>query len=50
MVGKYFELADNKTLQSVNNWNDPNGTRAFVVAWIEGVRLIDNMEIVSAER
>ena len=43
---EYFEIADNKTLQSCLDWTSANGCRAFVVAWIDGVRLIDNMEII----
>ncbi len=41
---EYFEIADNRTLKSCVNWSGLSGCRAFVVAWIDGVRLIDNME------
>ena len=46
---EYFEIADNKNLKGVKNWNSKHGTRAFVVAWIEGVRLIDNMELIESK-
>jgi len=42
---EYFEIANSKDLKSVKNWKSKHGIRAFVVAWIEGVRLIDNIEL-----
>ncbi|MFT4660183.1 MAG: pantoate--beta-alanine ligase [Patiriisocius sp.] len=47
---EYFELGDNRLLQPIKNWKGPDGVRAFIGAWIDGVRLIDNMELIPAKR
>lgn len=42
---EYFTIVDSNTLQTLNeNWT--NGARCFVAAYCEGVRLIDNMELI----
>jgi len=43
---EYFEIANSESLKGVKNWKSKKGIRAFVVAWIEGVRLIDNIELI----
>ena len=43
---EYFELADDKTLQSINAWGAATGIIAFVVVKLGNVRLIDNIRII----
>lgn len=40
---EYLEIVDSKTLESAKNWELP--TRALVAAWVDGVRLIDNVAL-----
>jgi pantoate--beta-alanine ligase len=42
---EYIEIADTLTLRSVENWSESLSPRAFIAAYIEDVRLIDNMVI-----
>lgn len=43
---EYFEIADDKELQPVKNWNEADGILGFVAAWLGNVRLIDNMRFI----
>ena len=43
---EYFQLADDRELQPVENWKDADGVIAFVAAWLGKVRLIDNMRFI----
>ncbi len=43
---EYFEIADDRELQPVSNWNEAGGILGFVAASLENVRLIDNMRII----
>ncbi len=40
---EYFEIADDKELQSVTSWDKTVGTMGFVAAFLGNVRLIDNI-------
>jgi len=42
----YFEVADETTLQPVNNWSDSKNIRAFIAVYVGKVRLIDNMKFI----
>ncbi len=42
----YFEIADETTLQPVNNWSDSKNIRAFIAVYVGKVRLIDNMKFI----
>lgn len=42
---EYFEIASGETLLPVNQWDEANTVMGFVVVWLEGVRLIDNIEL-----
>ncbi|MBO7469167.1 MAG: pantoate--beta-alanine ligase [Bacteroidales bacterium] len=42
---EYVEIADETTLQSVNDWKDNEHARIFVALQLGPVRLIDNMRI-----
>ena len=44
-VLEYFEVADSKTLQPLEKWEDSDSSIAFIVAHVDGVRLIDNIEL-----
>lgn len=41
---EYFELVDSKTLQPVTLWSGKAGVVGCVVVWLDGVRLIDNIQ------
>lgn len=43
---EYFEIADNKELQTVTDWNHENGARGFIAAHLGKVRLIDNIRFI----
>jgi len=40
---EYFEIADDKTLQNVTQWDSQRGTIGFIAAYLGKVRLIDNI-------
>ena len=42
---EYFDIVESKTLAGAISW-ETGGFRALVAAWVEGIRLIDNCEIV----
>ncbi len=42
---EYFEIASGETLLPVNNWEEAQKVMGFVVVWLGGVRLIDNIEL-----
>lgn len=42
---EYVEIADNLTLRPLGYWSESLSPRAFIAAYIEDVRLIDNMAI-----
>lgn len=42
---EYFEIASGETLLPVNQWDEANTVMGFVVVWLGGVRLIDNIEL-----
>jgi len=41
---EYYEIVDDKTLKSINDWNESKNITACIVAHIGGVRLIDNIQ------
>lgn len=43
---EYFEIAEDKDLQPVNNWTYAPGIVAFIAAYLGKVRLIDNIRII----
>lgn len=43
---EYFDIVDDKNLQSINGWNNKVGTIACVAAWLGDIRLIDNIRII----
>ena len=42
---EYVEIADPKTLKPIENWSVTEHARAFIAAYISGVRLIDNLPL-----
>jgi pantoate--beta-alanine ligase len=42
---EYVEIADEETLQPVNNWSGRHQARIFAAVFCEGVRLIDNVKL-----
>ncbi len=42
---EYFEIADESTLKTVSDIKNCGNIRAFIVVWIENVRLIDNISL-----
>ena len=42
---EYFTLVDEKTLQPMLEWSESQFPRAFVAAYLSGVRLIDNFSL-----
>ncbi|MEJ5302964.1 MAG: pantoate--beta-alanine ligase [Bacteroidales bacterium] len=42
---EYFEIASGETLLPVNHWDEADTVMGFVVVWLGGVRLIDNIEL-----
>jgi len=40
---EYFEIVDSTTLQPINNWQDTKHPRGCIAAYIDDVRLIDNI-------
>lgn len=46
---EYFEIADGDTLQPVQNFKDSPFIVACTAAWVEGVRLIDNLVLKNAD-
>jgi pantoate--beta-alanine ligase len=44
---EYFEIVDSETLQAVNNWNESDHLVACIAAYVENVRLIDNIILFS---
>lgn len=45
MVVEYLEVADEQSLQSLENWYDSEKSRVFIATFLGDVRLIDNIEI-----
>lgn len=43
---EYFELADDRTLQPVSDWSEPQGIIGFVAVHLGKVRLIDNIRFI----
>jgi pantoate--beta-alanine ligase len=43
---EYFEIADDKELQPISNWENTNGIRGFIAAYLGKVRLIDNIRFI----
>lgn len=43
---EYFEIADDKELQAISEWNQASGIRGFLAANIGNVRLIDNIRFI----
>ncbi len=43
---EYFEIADDRELQPVINWNKAPGIRGFMAVQLGNVRLIDNIRII----
>ena len=43
---EYFEIADDKTLQPVSNWSESQGIVGFIAAYLDKVRLIDNIRFI----
>ena len=41
---EYYEIVDDFSLESIKNWNDSKNITACIVAYIGGVRLIDNIQ------
>ncbi len=44
---EYFEIANNKTLEPLNEWGKTEREIAFTAINVSGVRLIDNMTIIN---
>ncbi len=44
---EYFEIVDMNTLQPVKNWDESNHIVACIAAYVENVRLIDNIILFS---
>ena len=42
---EYFLIADEDTLKEINQKENGNSYRAFIVVNVDGVRLIDNMHL-----
>jgi pantoate--beta-alanine ligase len=42
---EYFEIVDENSFERIDDWVDTEYPRAFVVAKLEGVRLIDNLSL-----
>ncbi len=42
---EYFEIADEETLQPVNDWRHHKHIRCFAAVYCENVRLIDNIQL-----
>lgn len=42
---EYFIIADENNLRSIESWSDSKSPRAFVAAYLSGVRLIDNLSL-----
>ena len=40
---EYFEIVDSETLQPVKNWQETKNPRGCIAAYIDDVRLIDNI-------
>ncbi|PLW92886.1 MAG: pantoate--beta-alanine ligase [Marinilabiliales bacterium] len=43
---EYVCIANGDTLKPLKNWSDTDHARIFVAAWLDNVRLIDNMELI----
>ncbi len=42
---EYIEIADEETLQTINQFNKNIKARIFIAVWLGGVRLIDNLPL-----
>lgn len=42
---EYVHVVDENTLQPIDQWSNTEHARAFIAAFISGVRLIDNMQL-----
>jgi pantoate--beta-alanine ligase len=43
---EYFEIADDKELKAIDDWNQAKGIRGFIAAHLGNVRLIDNIKFI----
>ena len=43
---EYFEIADDRELQPVSDWEQAQGVRGFIAAHLGNVRLIDNIRFI----
>ena len=44
---EYFTIVDENSMKAIKSWEDSNSPRAFVAANLSGVRLIDNLSLIS---
>ena len=44
---EYFEIVDETTFLPIEQWRESTSPRAFVAAYLSGVRLIDNMSLIN---
>ena len=42
---EYISIADESSLKEVVHFENDNKYRAFIVVWVDGVRLIDNLHL-----
>lgn len=42
---EYVQISDSDTLQPIYNWKNIDHAHIFIAAWLDNVRLIDNMEL-----
>ena len=43
---EYFEIADDKNLQPVRDWEEANGIMGFIAVNLGKIRLIDNIRFI----
>jgi len=42
----YFQIADENTMVPLKSWSESDHPRAFVAAYLNGIRLIDNLSLI----